>query len=60
MTRKKIEYENEEFLTNQIITYIGNKRSLLEFIGEAIELIKNKEKKGKIKYCRYFLRVRKL
>ena len=47
MTRKKIEYENEEFLTNQIITYIGNKRSLLEFIGEAIELIKNKEKKRK-------------
>ena len=48
MTRKKIEYENEDFLTNQIITYIGNKRSLLEFIGEAIELIKNKEKKEKL------------
>ena len=48
MTRKKAEYENEEFLTNQIITYIGNKRSLLEFIGEAIELISKKEKKDKL------------
>lgn len=34
---KKI--ENEKFLTEQIITYIGNKRSLLDFIGEAIEKI---------------------
>ena len=48
MTRKKKNYENEEFLTNQIITYIGNKRSLLDFIGEAIELISKKEKKDKL------------
>ncbi len=32
--------ENEEYLTNQIITYIGNKRALLDFIGDAIEDIK--------------------
>ena len=39
-------YKEEEYLTNQIITYIGNKRSLLDFIGEAVEIIKkdlNKE-----------------
>ncbi len=39
--------ENEEYLTNQIITYIGNKRSLLGFIGDAVDVVKhnlNKEK----------------
>ena len=39
--------ENEDYLTNQIITYIGNKRSLLDFVGEAINDVKkdlNKEK----------------
>ena len=28
--------EKPQYLTEQLITYIGNKRSLLEFIGEAI------------------------
>ena len=28
--------ENPEFLQNQLITYIGNKRALLDFIGEAV------------------------
>jgi len=32
--------ENEKFLTEQLITYIGNKRSLLNFIGNAVEDIK--------------------
>ena len=45
---KKIEYENEEYLTNQIITYIGNKRSLLDFIGEGIEVIQKELKKDKL------------
>lgn len=39
--------ENEKYLTEQIITYIGNKRSLLDFIGEAVEIVRkelNKEK----------------
>lgn len=48
MTRKKTDYENEDFLTNQIITYIGNKRSLLDFIGEAIEIISKDLKKDKL------------
>ena len=38
-TAKKLK-ENEEYLTSQIITYIGNKRALLDFIGEGIEKIK--------------------
>lgn len=39
--------EKPQYLTEQLITYIGNKRSLLEFIGEAIAFVKkelNKEK----------------
>ena len=28
--------ENAEFLQNQLITYIGNKRALLDFIGQAV------------------------
>lgn len=33
--------ERKEFLTEQIITYLGNKRSLLSFIDNAIHLILN-------------------
>lgn len=29
--------ENEKYLTEQIITYLGNKRKLLDFIGEVVE-----------------------
>jgi adenine-specific DNA-methyltransferase len=32
--------ENEKYLTEQLITYIGNKRALLGFIGESINEIK--------------------
>lgn len=42
------DYENEEYLTTQIITYIGNKRSLLNFIGEAVELVKKNLNKNKL------------
>jgi len=40
--------ENEEFLTQQLITYLGNKRSLLNFIGDGINLVKSKMKKEKL------------
>lgn len=49
--KKKIKeklYENEEYLTSQIITYIGNKRSLLDFIGEAVEIVRKDIKKEKL------------
>lgn len=42
-----IQDEKREFLTDQIITYLGNKRSLLSFIGIAVDEVKaelNKEK----------------
>ncbi|MBE5923452.1 MAG: DNA modification methylase [Lachnospiraceae bacterium] len=40
--------DNEQFLTEQIITYLGNKRSLLDFIGEAIEKIQKDCEKQKL------------
>ncbi len=40
--------ENEKFLTEQIITYLGNKRSLLDFIGEGVEIVKKDIKKEKL------------
>lgn len=39
--------ENKDYLENQILTYIGNKRTLLSYIGKEIKLIQrelNKEK----------------
>lgn len=41
--------ENPEYLSQQVITYIGNKRSLLSFIGKGIEIAKKKLKKEKLK-----------
>ena len=40
--------ESEVFLTEQIITYLGNKRSLLSFIGMAINFAKEKLGKDKL------------
>jgi len=40
--------ENTKYLTEQLITYIGNKRTLLPFIGEQIEEIKNEIGKKKL------------
>ena len=34
--------ENPDFLQNQLITYIGNKRALLDFIGSALNLVQNR------------------
>ena len=41
--------EDEEYLQTQLITYIGNKRALLPFIGQAVAIVQqelNKEKLG--------------
>jgi adenine-specific DNA-methyltransferase len=40
--------ESEEYLTQQLITYIGNKRALLRFIGCGIEKIKKRLNKDKL------------
>jgi adenine-specific DNA-methyltransferase len=41
--------ENEKFLSEQIITYLGNKRKLLDFIGESVKEIIKSEGKTKAK-----------
>jgi adenine-specific DNA-methyltransferase len=43
-----MESENEAFLTSQLITYIGNKRALLNFIGKGVELIQKRLNKTKL------------
>lgn len=40
--------ENPSFLSEQILTYLGNKRTLLNFIGEGLEFAKKELKKEKL------------
>ena len=40
--------ENEDYLTKQIITYIGNKRSLLTFITKGVDVVRKKLRKNKL------------
>ena len=41
-------FENKDYLTQQIITYIGNKRSLLKFITKGIDIVRNELNKEKL------------
>lgn len=41
--------ENPDYLTRQLITYIGNKRGLLSPIGQAIETVKKRLNKTKLR-----------
>ena len=47
--KDRINSENEDYLSSQIITYIGNKRSLLSFIGEGVEKVQKSLNKDKLK-----------
>lgn len=40
--------ENPEYLQSQLITYIGNKRALLGFIGEGVKLVQSRLNKEKL------------
>jgi len=42
-------FENEDYLTKQIITYIGNKRSLLKFITKGVEIVRKELRKDKLR-----------
>jgi adenine-specific DNA-methyltransferase len=41
--------EKKEYLTQQLITYIGNKRALLDFVGDGIRKVQEKLHKTKLK-----------
>lgn len=51
---KELGIENEEFLKKQLITYIGNKRSLLPFIDTGIRYAKEKIGKEQIDFLDLF------
>lgn len=40
--------EDPKYLSNQVVTYIGNKRALLPFIGRAVRLVKERIGKEKL------------
>ncbi len=42
--------ESDEYLTTQILTYLGNKRSLLRFIGEGVEMVKRSLGRDRISF----------
>ena len=46
--------ENKEYLSTQIITYLGNKRQLLPLIGQAIETVRTELNKDKISFLDLF------
>ncbi len=46
--------DNAAFLTQQIITYLGNKRSLLQFISSGIEQVKTRLGKSQLSCCDLF------
>ncbi|WP_461257620.1 DNA methyltransferase, partial [Treponema sp. R80B11-R83G3] len=41
-------HEDEKYLTEQVITYIGNKRSLLKFIAKGIQIVQKRLNKNKL------------
>ena len=41
--------EDPKFLTEQIVTYLGNKRSLLHFLGTGLEQVKKRLGKERLK-----------
>ena len=47
-------FENEQYLSNQIITYLGNKRTLLSFIGEVVNFVRKELKKDKLDFFDVF------
>ena len=46
--------ENEKYLTEQIITYLGNKRKLLKHISNEVETILCEMGKEKVNICDLF------
>ncbi|HZK20178.1 MAG TPA: DNA adenine methylase, partial [Treponemataceae bacterium] len=47
-TNHALQTESNDYLEKQLITYIGNKRALLSFIGEAVHFVKEKLEKEKL------------
>ena len=46
--------ENPDFLSDQLVTYLGNKRALVGFIGQTLETVKAELGKEKLNICDIF------
>ncbi len=46
--------ENPSYLDSELITYIGNKRSLLPFVGKAAQIVKHRLGKNKVSFLDLF------
>jgi len=51
---KPVKQENQAYLKEQILTYLGNKRSLLGFIEQGVKYAKDELKKEKLSCCDLF------
>ena len=49
-----IQKENPTYLESELITYIGNKRGLLPFIGKGVEVVKDKLQKERLTFLDIF------
>jgi adenine-specific DNA-methyltransferase len=49
-----IQQENPSYLDSELITYIGNKRSLLPFIAKGVEIVKNRLGKSHLSFLDLF------
>jgi adenine-specific DNA-methyltransferase len=52
--RQNTTEEKSEFLKEQLITYLGNKRALLRFIGDGVRCVQRKLRKKKLKMLDVF------
>jgi len=54
LTIDEKQVENVAYLESDLITYLGNKRSLLPFIGNAVELVKEQVGKDRLSFLDLF------
>ncbi len=47
-------FESEDYLTKQLVTYLGNKRALLPFLGKAIAQVQRRLGRGKLRVADLF------
>ena len=53
-TLSRLDVENDTYLSSQILTYLGNKRALLRFIGDGVSQVKKSLKKNKLTFFDVF------
>ena len=54
MTDCMTDGENKAYLCSQLITYLGNKRALLDFIGEAVRVVQKRLNTDKLRFFDVF------